>query len=119
MAQDSIFRCMCNYGFCLETHVNMTVFVAWFDFSIAGCVHNSKYKLSSKVVCFLQSAFTFAANTLGKNAVLNVRSRIYFRSNQHEKILVTYLGNEMSLFCYITHPFSYCIGVTTSLSYCN
>ena len=40
MALGSTFRCMCNYGFCFEVDVNMTVFVAWFDFNIFGCVHN-------------------------------------------------------------------------------
>jgi len=43
---------MCNYGFCFEVYVNMTVFIAWFDFSIFGCVRNSKqtYDSVSKAV---------------------------------------------------------------------
>jgi len=40
MSLGSTFRCMCNYGFCFEVYVNMTVFVALFDFSIFGCMHN-------------------------------------------------------------------------------
>jgi len=42
MALGSTFRCICNYGFCFEVYVNMTVFVAWFDFNIFGCMHNLK-----------------------------------------------------------------------------
>jgi len=40
-------------------------------------------------------------DTADKNDVWNLRSPIYFRTNQHENLLVTYLCNEMSLFCYI------------------
>jgi len=40
MALVSRFRGMCSYGFCFEVYVNMTVFVAWFDFSVFGCVHS-------------------------------------------------------------------------------
>jgi len=29
---------MYNYGFCYEVYVNMTVFVAWFDFCIFSCM---------------------------------------------------------------------------------
>jgi len=36
MALGSTFRCMCNYGFCFEVYVTMTVFVAWFNVSILG-----------------------------------------------------------------------------------
>jgi len=45
MALGSTSRYMCNYGFCFEVYVNMTVFVAfvaWFNFSIFGCMHNLK-----------------------------------------------------------------------------
>jgi len=42
MALGSTFRCMCNYGFCFEVYVSMTVFVACFDFRIFGCMHNLK-----------------------------------------------------------------------------
>ena len=52
-------------------------------------------------VCFL----LLQNDTVDKNAVWNLRSRIQFRSNQHEKRLVTYLCNEMSLFCYIARFF--------------
>jgi len=38
---------MCKYGFCFEVYVNMTVFVAWFDVSIFGCVHNLKQAYDS------------------------------------------------------------------------
>jgi len=38
MAQGSTFRCMCNYGFCFEVYVSMTVFVACFNFRIFGCM---------------------------------------------------------------------------------
>jgi len=44
MALGSILRCMCNYGFCFEAYISMTVFVACFDFRIFGCMHN-KIKL--------------------------------------------------------------------------
>jgi len=47
MALVSTFRFMCNYGFCFEVYVNMTVFVAWFDFSIFGCMHNLKQTYNS------------------------------------------------------------------------
>ena len=47
MALSSTFRCMCNYGFCFEVYVNMTVFVAWFDFNIFGCMHNLKQTYDS------------------------------------------------------------------------
>ena len=47
MALGSTFRCMCNYGFCFEVYVSMTVFVAWFDFSIFGCMHNLKQTYNS------------------------------------------------------------------------
>jgi len=47
MALGSTFRWMCNYVFCFEVYVNMTVFVAWFDFSIFGCMHNLKQTCDS------------------------------------------------------------------------
>ena len=47
MALCLTFRWMCNYGFCFEVYVNMTVFVAWFDFSIFGCMHNLKQTYES------------------------------------------------------------------------
>ena len=34
-------------GFCFEVYVNMTVFVAWFNFNIFGCVHNLKQTYDS------------------------------------------------------------------------
>ena len=42
MALGSTFRCMCNYGFCFEVYVSITVFVACFNFRIFGCMHNLK-----------------------------------------------------------------------------
>jgi len=42
---------------------------------------------------------------------------ISFRSNQNGKVLATYLGNEMSPFCYVTLSFR--MGVVTFLSYCH
>jgi len=42
MAPGSTFRCMCNYGFCFEVYVSMTVFVNCFNFRIFGCMHNLK-----------------------------------------------------------------------------
>ena len=45
MALGSTFRCMCNYGF--EVYVNMTVSVAWFNFSIFGCMNNLKQTYDS------------------------------------------------------------------------
>jgi len=33
--------------FCFEEYVNMIVFVAWFDFSIFGCMHNLKQTFNS------------------------------------------------------------------------
>jgi len=47
MAVGSAFRCMCDYGFCFDVYVNMTAFVAWFDFSILGCMHNLKQTYES------------------------------------------------------------------------
>ena len=49
MALSSTFRCVCNYQFCFEVYVNMTVFVVWFDFSIFGCspMHNLKQTYES------------------------------------------------------------------------
>ena len=47
MSLGPTFRCMCNYGFCFEVYVNMTVFVAWFDFRIFGCMHNLKQTYDS------------------------------------------------------------------------
>ena len=41
-ALGSTFRCICNYGFCFEVYVSMTVFVAFFDFRIFGSMHNLK-----------------------------------------------------------------------------
>jgi len=40
MALFSTFRCMYNHRLCVETYVNMTVSVAWFDFTIFGGMHN-------------------------------------------------------------------------------
>ena len=45
MSLGSTFLYMCNYGFCFDKYVNMTVsvaFVGWFDFNIFGCMHNLK-----------------------------------------------------------------------------
>jgi len=42
MALNSKFRSMRTYGFCFEMCVNMTVFVALFDCSVSGYVHNQK-----------------------------------------------------------------------------
>jgi len=47
MALGSIFRCMCNYGFCFEAYVSMTVYVAFFDFKIFGCMQNFKQTYDS------------------------------------------------------------------------
>jgi len=47
MALGSTFRWVCSNGFCYEVYVNMTVFVAWFDFSIFGCMHNLKQAYDS------------------------------------------------------------------------
>jgi len=47
--------------------------------------------LSWRETCFLQSAFTSLATTRQNQTVVwNLRSRVSFRSNQHEKILVGY-----------------------------
>jgi len=46
-ALGSIFCSMCNYSFCFEVYVSMTVFVACFDFKIFGCVHNLKQTYDS------------------------------------------------------------------------
>jgi len=32
----------CVNGFCFAVYVSMTVYVAWFDFSIFDCMHNLK-----------------------------------------------------------------------------
>jgi len=45
-------------------------------------------------------------DTVDINAAWNLSSRIWFHSNQHEKLLVTYLCNEMLLFCYTAFSFS-------------
>jgi len=42
IALGSTFHCMCNYDFCVEVYVDVTVFVAWLDFNIFGCMHNLK-----------------------------------------------------------------------------
>jgi len=47
MSLDSTFRYMCNYSFCFEVYVNMIASVAWFDFSIFGCMHNLKQTYNS------------------------------------------------------------------------
>jgi len=47
MALVSTFRCMCNFGFCFEVYVSMTVFVAWFDFRIFGSMHKLKQTCDS------------------------------------------------------------------------
>jgi len=47
MALGSTFRCMRKYALCFGVHINMTVFVAWFDFSIFGCMHNLKQTFDS------------------------------------------------------------------------
>jgi len=39
--------CMCNYGFRFEVHVNVTVFIAWFDFGIFSCMHELKQTYDS------------------------------------------------------------------------
>ena len=38
---------MCNCSFCFEVYVNMIVFVAWYDISIFGCMHNLKQTYNS------------------------------------------------------------------------
>jgi len=43
-ALGSTFSRMCNYDFCFEV---MTVFVAWFDFSMFRCVHHLKQTYAS------------------------------------------------------------------------
>jgi len=53
---------MCNYGFCFEIYVNMTVFVAWFDFSILGYMHNLKQNRRQKV--FNRGGFGFVQGGL-------------------------------------------------------
>jgi len=47
MALGSTFRCMCNYGFCFEVYVSMTVFEACFHFRIFGCMHTLKQAYDS------------------------------------------------------------------------
>jgi len=47
MSLASRFHCMCNYSFCFEVYVNNIVFVAWFDFSIFGWMHNLKQTYNS------------------------------------------------------------------------
>jgi len=47
MALGSTFRCMCNYGFCFEVYVSMTVFEAFFNFRIFGSMHNLKQTYDS------------------------------------------------------------------------
>ena len=47
MALGSICHGMCNYGFCFEAYVSMTVFVVCFDFKIFGCIHNLKQTYDS------------------------------------------------------------------------
>ena len=47
MALCSTFHCMCNYGFCFEVYVTMTVFVAFFDLRIFGSMHNLKQTYDS------------------------------------------------------------------------
>jgi len=46
MSLGSTFRCV-QLRFCFEVYVNMTVFVAWFDFSIFVYVHNLKQTCDS------------------------------------------------------------------------
>jgi len=40
---------VCNYGFCFEAYVSMTVFVACFDFRIFGCMQNLKQTYDSSL----------------------------------------------------------------------
>jgi len=47
MALGSTFRCLCNNSFCFEVYVNMTVLVAWSDFSIFGHIHDLKQTYES------------------------------------------------------------------------
>jgi len=49
MALGSTIRCM-SYGFCFEVYVNMTVFVAWFDFNIFGYNLKQNYDSVLKTV---------------------------------------------------------------------
>jgi len=67
--------------------------------------------------CKVLSCLLLPRDTVDKNTVWNLRSRIYFRSNQHEKLLVTYLSNELPLFCYIAPLFL--ADVTAFLSRCS
>jgi len=59
--------------------------------------------------CKVLSCLLLQHDTADNNAVWNLRSRIWFRSNQQEKLLLTYLYfcDEMSLFSYIARFFSY------------
>ena len=54
MSLGSTFRCMCNCSFCFEVYVNMTVFVAWFDLIVFGCMHNLKQTYDSVLKTVLQ-----------------------------------------------------------------
>ena len=38
---------MCNYSLCFEVYVTITFFVAWYEFSIFGCMHNLKQTYES------------------------------------------------------------------------
>jgi len=59
------------------------------------------------VFCKVLSCLLLQHDTADKNAVWNLRSRILISFKPVQKLLVTYLCNEMSLFCYIPHSFSY------------
>jgi len=57
-------------------------------------VGNPRNATASSVVCFfceMLSCLLLQHDTVDRNAVWNLRSCIYIRSNQLEKILVTYL----------------------------
>jgi len=65
-----------------------------------------------RVVCFLQSAVTSVAATLLNKRLLFeiyvvVAYFISFKPERKSSCNLQYLGNEMSLFCYITRSFSY------------
>ena len=71
----------------------------------------------SFVFCKVHLCLFLLRDAVDKNAVWNLRSRIQFSANQHEKLLVTYLCNEMLFFCYIALLFL--TDVTAFLSRCS
>jgi len=80
-----------------------------------GLGHGVYRKLYTLIGGHMQKSLRTTA--VDKNTVWNLRSRFQFRSNQHEKLLVTYLSNEISLFCYIA--FLFLADVTAFLSRCS